>query len=132
MTALKRNDSTAKTLNLKIGNKTRIFINVAKTITERKIGYSGHQPIGYNEGLLFEFEKAAIHPFWMKDMLFNLDFIFIKNNKIVDILENIPAPKNNQGVTEYVYSKKPFNKVLEVKGGFVDKYKVNIGDKVDY
>src|SRR3989338_7088649 len=38
------------------------------------------------------FKKPASYPFWMKDMRFSLDFIWISNRKVVQISENVLPP----------------------------------------
>ena len=117
-----------KTKRLTIGNKVTIEVNIADTNQKRAKGYSNHPKIGYNEGLLFVFEQPNVYPFWMKEMLFDLDFIFIRDGRVIYLLENIKAPINNQGEVEYAISEKPFDRLLEVKAGFIDKYKIKISD----
>lgn len=121
-----------KTKRLTIGNKVTIEVNIADTNQKRAKGYSNHPEIDYNEGLLFVFEQPNVYPFWMKEMLFDLDFIFIKEEVVVYLLENIKAPVNNHGEVEYAISEKPFDQLLEVKAGFIDKYKIAIGDEVSF
>lgn len=120
--------STGK--KLLIEDKITIEITIANTDETRSQGYSNHQPIGFNEGLLFVFEKPDIYPFWMKEMLFDLDFIFVKNGQIVYLLKNIKAPVNNNGQINYAISQEPFDQILEVKSGFIDKFNIQLKDRV--
>lgn len=115
---------------LTIANKTTVSVTLADTDQKRTMGYSNHPEIGFNEGLLFVFDRPGRYPFWMKDMLFDLDFIFINNNRVVYLLKNIKAPVNNQGEIEYALSKVPFNQLLEVKAGFIDKHQVLLKDTI--
>lgn len=115
---------------LTIQDKVTIQVTIADSNQERAQGYSNHSPIGYDEGLLFVFEKADLYPFWMKDMLFDLDFIFIRDSRVVYLLKNIKAPVHNQGKMEYAISQEPFDQLLEVKAGFIDKYKIAVQDFV--
>jgi uncharacterized protein len=124
---LKKNTPKSQT-ELSIANKVKIAIEVANTDEELQQGYSNHQPISDKEGMLFIMPTIALHTFWMKDMLFDLDFIYIQNNKVVDLVKNIPSPANNQGEIAYVNPKVAVNQVLEVKSGFIDQYKIEIGD----
>jgi uncharacterized membrane protein (UPF0127 family) len=66
----------------------------------------------------------------MREMLFNLDFIFIRQNRIVDLVENVKNPKDNHGQIEFVNSRQAFDQALEVKAGFIKKYQVRINDPV--
>lgn len=113
---------------LKIGNKT-ILLEYAKTEEERTRGLSGRESLSEDVGLLFTFEKPDFYPFWMKDMNFPIDIIWIGDDfRVVDITENLATSTYPRSVT----SKKPAKYVLEVIAGFSKKNKVKIGDKVDF
>lgn len=110
-----------------INSQTKIFVEVAETEEKRTRGLSGREKLLDIEGMLFVFETPARHTFWMKDMKFDLDIIWINNKKIVDITENVSH--NNQQV---IYSPKvPVNMVLEVNAGFVKKNEIKIEDHVN-
>lgn len=81
-----------------------------------------------NKGMLFIFDNEDKHSFWMKNMKFSLDIIWInKNNKIVDIKNNVlPCNKN----CDSLVPKDSAKYVFEVNAGFTDKNNINIGDKV--
>jgi len=113
-----------------VENKTTIAITLANTEEKKIQGYSQHLPISYQEGMLFVYDQPNFYSFWMKDMLFDLDFIFIKDQRIVDLVEDVKAPPNNHGQIEYINSKKIFNKVLEVRSGFIKKYKTEINNRI--
>jgi len=110
-------------------NNTTISVEIKNTPETRKQGLSNREKLPENQGVLFIFDQPAQHSFWMKNMLFNLDFIWIKNNKVVDITENVPAPKNNQPPVS-LKPKSPVNKVLEVNAGFANQHNININDPV--
>ena len=124
--------SQFKTQKLNIADKVKINVTVADSNQERTQGYSNHPKISYNEGLLFVFPSANTYQFWMKDMLFDLDFIFIRDKRVVYLLENIKAPINNDGQIEYAISPKPFDQLLEVKAGFIEKYQIIINDSLSF
>ncbi len=115
---------------LTIKNKVTISITIADTDQKRTQGYSNHSAIGYDEGLLFVFDQPDRYQFWMKDMLFDLDFIFINGNRVVYLLENVKAPVNNNNEVEYAISQEPFDRLLEVKSGFIDKFNIKLKDTV--
>jgi len=59
----------------------------------RREGLSVKDSLEENEGMLFVFEEKNIKPsFWMKDMKFAIDIIWIDNEKIVQINENVQPP----------------------------------------
>ena len=84
--------------------------------------------------MLFVFENKGTYGFWMKDMEFAIDIIWIDENKnIVDIVENAaPQPgKKEKELTVY----KPRNDalyVLEVNAGLSNLNNLQIGDKVAF
>jgi len=110
-------------------NNTTIQVEIKDTPKTRKQGLSNRKHLPKDQGVLFIFDQPAQHSFWMKDMLFNLDFIWIKDNKVIDLTENVPAPKNNQPPVS-LKPKSPVNKVLEVNAGFIQKHHIKINDLV--
>lgn len=124
-------NSTVK--QIKVGSTT-IKVEVADTPEKRTKGLSGRNSMDFNSGMLFVFENKGITPvFWMKDMLFPLDLIWIANGKIVKIDKNLPAPKNNTEDKELPTYKSniPVDYVLEVNAGFTDKNNIKVGDSLD-
>ncbi|MFH1781353.1 MAG: DUF192 domain-containing protein, partial [Patescibacteria group bacterium] len=82
-----------------------------------------------NECMLFVFKESKSRTFWMKNMNFPLDIIFINNNEIVEIKENIQAP-DSADIPQYS-SKYPADTVLELPAGLVADNNIITGDKVD-
>lgn len=120
-----------KFANLQINDKL-IKVEVADTASKRSKGLGGKQSLGENEGMLFVFDKTDKHPFWMKGLIFPLDFIWIKNDKVVDLLPNIPPPEKGQADSSLpIYSsKEEVDKVLEVNAGTILKLNIKVGDSV--
>lgn len=120
--------------NLQI-NDTTLKVELADTPTRRSKGLSGRTSLAQSEGMLFIFDKSDKHPFWMKGLTFPLDFIWIQDEKIVDILENISFPSPGQPDSSIpIYSAKvEVDKVLEVNAGTVKRLNIKVGDiiKID-
>lgn len=121
--------SEFETKKLKVGT-TLISVEIADTTPKRSQGLSGRESLPSGSGMLFVFDSPRKYQFWMKGMRFPLDMIFIRNGKVVDILENVPNPvlgtadKNlpvYQPTTE-------IDMVLEVNSGFVKQSDTRIGD----
>lgn len=74
---------------LTINNKT-ISVEIADTENARSLGLSGRKSLGSDQGMLFIWDKEVYPIFWMKDMNFSLDLIWINAVKIVAINENVP------------------------------------------
>lgn len=116
-----------KNLVLEIVGKAKVsLIGVADTDKDRSLGLGGRQSLMANEGLLFVFPYLSRHTFWMKDMNFDLDFIWIANEKIVDITEKV----SHLNQTQLYSPQSVVDWVLEVNAGFVKRHQVVIGDQV--
>ena len=110
----------------------KITAEVADTPEKRELGLSYRTTLDENAGMLFVFENPNIPFFWMKDMNFPLDIIWIMDNKVIDIDKNVPIPKKGTPLNQlptYSPSDK-INYALEVNAGFADKNKIKIGDGV--
>lgn len=116
-----------------IGNTT-VNVDVADTQDKRAKGLGGRENLASNSGMLFVFDKADKYGFWMKGMKIALDFIWIKDGVVVDLLKNIQPPTPNQPDTSLpVYMpNQPVNMVLEVNSGFVDSHNIKVGDSVKF
>lgn len=121
---------SAKSPTAKINNRTfKLF--VAKSNRDKQIGLSKYKNIDSTQGMVFPFSKASYYPFWMKEMKFSIDIIYVKDGKIVTIYKNVPIPKNNSNPPIY-NSNAPADTVLEVNAGLSQKYNFKEGDKVSF
>ncbi len=111
-------------------DKHDFSVELETTSAQQQQGLSGRASLPKNQGMLFIFQTANRYPFWMKDMKFNLDIIFINNNKIVSIFQNVPAPKNaNSKLPTYTPSSQA-NQVLELNAGTAKADGFKNGDTV--
>jgi len=103
-------------------NNIEVMVEVSETADEKYKGLSFREGLVDNEGMLFLHERVGAHEYVMRDMNFDLDFIFIRDSKVVDIMKNVPRDyrKVIKGATTY-------NNVLEVPAGWSDKNKIEIG-----
>lgn len=112
-------------------NKHTIKLTVARTAEEKEIGLSKTNSISENEGMIFLFEKPDYYSFWMKDMKFPIDIIYINGEEIVTIEKNVQPPTKGKSPTIYT-STKPSDKVLEIQAGLSEKYNLKKGDRIKY
>jgi uncharacterized protein len=104
-----------------------VLVDTASTPLELERGLSGRKNLENNKGLLFIFENSDKHSFWMKDMLFPIDIIWINENMQVTYIKENARPE----LFPEIYKPNENAKyVLEVMAGFVDKHNLQIGDKV--
>ncbi|NQU77639.1 DUF192 domain-containing protein [Candidatus Falkowbacteria bacterium] len=115
------------------------FLTVRETIFEVEVvdsldkqirGLSGRENLEENEGMLFVYNTSETRSFWMKDMKFGLDIIFIDNEVVVDLVEGLSAPVGEEEIMGYT-SKETSDMVLEVNAGVVRDYGIEVGDRVD-
>ncbi len=107
-------------------------VELASTIVEQTRGLSYRTSLGENDGMLFIFSTGTIQTFWMKDMNFPLDMIWISGNTVDGFAQNVPAPAPGTQLWELPIVTSPANtdKVLEVNAGTVAKYNIKVGDTV--
>jgi len=107
-------------------------VAVAASEKEREIGLSETKQLSQNQGMLFLFGKPDYYSFWMKNMEFPIDIIYISNNVIVTIKSNAQPIKDTKESSIIYTSTEPADKVLEISAGLSEKYKFKNGDKVKY
>lgn len=105
-----------------------IRAEVAETPAARERGLSGRSGLGEGEGMLFRFTTPDIYVFWMKDMRFPIDIIWISGDRVADITENALPPA--AGALPQYYPKFPVDAVLEVRAGFARAYGITPGSSV--
>jgi uncharacterized protein len=117
-----------KTPQVTVNDKT-FKVLVAKTDQEKQIGLSNKKNLPQNEGMLFLFANPGFYSFWMKEMEFPIDIIYIKGDKVTTIIKNAQPPSDNENLTTF-QPKKESDKVLEVNAGDADKYKITEGSTI--
>ena len=103
-------------------------VSIANTEQQKEIGLSNINSLPQDQGMIFPFGRADYYSFWMRNMKFPLDIIYIANKKIVSIAANVSNP-NNPSVPLPVYKpSQPADTVLEINGGLSKKYHFSIGN----
>lgn len=115
--------------SIELGGK-RFRVQVADTDQERMAGLSNRENLPIDAGMLFIFPKKEIHTFWMKEMLFPLDIIWINNDEIIGWSENA-QPEGDKPRMTYS-SPAPVDRVLELSSGQIKALDLKIGDKIKY
>jgi hypothetical protein len=112
--------------------KTVIRAAVADSVATRTQGLSGRAAMKPDEAMLFIFPTAARYSFWMKDMMFPLDMVWIRNGRVVDISVNVPSPEPNASIlrSPRVKPATPADSLLEVNAGLAARHGWKTGDEV--
>ena len=115
-----------------IGGHTFV-LEVANDGNTRSQGLSRRQLLAENAGMLFVFETEAFHKFWMKEVHFPLDLLFISaDGKIVDI-QHMETESGILDADLSIYespARVPF--ALEILGGKVDELGLESGMFVQF
>jgi len=120
--------SVSNQSTLTIG-ETEVAIERADTPQQRAQGLSGRTGLRKGEGMLFVFEKPGIYRFWMKDMLFSIDIIWIDEwLRVVDTNENVDPVS----YPETFQAREPIQYALEVPAGFAKTNNIHIGTQVSF
>jgi len=125
-------------------NDSVFSVEIASTTIEQSRGLSGRNELSQNSGMLFLFNYSGVQSFWMKDMKFTIDIIWIGNNpsssedsdwsgKVLGFVENAPIQPNAQLWQLNIYnSPDGVSSVLEVDAGTVKRDNIKVGDVVNY
>ncbi|OGE86608.1 MAG: hypothetical protein A3J48_01550 [Candidatus Doudnabacteria bacterium RIFCSPHIGHO2_02_FULL_46_11] len=102
-------------------------IELAKTETEKFQGLSGRKSFPEKTGMLFIYDSPGYYSFWMKDMHFSIDIVWLDGNwQVVDIVEHVTPetfPRSSHPKEKAVYA-------LEVNAGLVAKNAWQIGQSL--
>lgn len=111
-------------------NGVKLNVEIVDTQTQRTKGLGGRDSLASDSGMLFTFNEPSKYSFWMKGLSFPLDFVWIKGDKVVSILQNVPPPASNQPDSSLpVYQPNvEVDKVLEVNAGVVQRLNIKVGD----
>lgn len=105
-----------------------VSCEVADDNSSRQSGLMFRKALPDNKGMLFVFEEESRPSFWMKNMLFPLDIIWIsKDDLVVGLSKGV---KPCAGACESISPQEKIKYAVEVGAGFVDKYKIGLGDRV--
>lgn len=121
-------DSLYKTKEVTIRNTT-IHALVADSAPLQSLGLGGRDGLEVGQGMLFIFAQSGIYPFWMKDMHFAIDIIWISADKKIVYMA--------QDITPSTYPStfgpsSPVRYVLEVPANFAVHNNFQIGDTVAF
>lgn len=74
-----------------VGGKT-VMVEIARTLQEREKGLSERKNLCVDCGMPFVFDQLGIYTFWMGRMYFDVDVLWIADDRIVDITLGVKKP----------------------------------------
>lgn len=111
---------------LSIGD-TMLTIDIANTENSREQGLSGRESLEPDHAMLFVFPEDGQYAFWMKEMQFPIDIVWIdKSGTIIDV-DNAVSPNTFPSTFS---PSAPVRYVLEANANFVSDHGIKIGDTV--
>ena len=116
---------------VKTSTGAEIHVEVADTQKKRSLGLGNRSSLKKGWGMLFVFEKLKPHRFWMKDMQFPLDIIWLDNHRIVHINHNA-KPASSGDEPDVMTSPVPVNFVLEIAAGRAAKLMLKKGQQMKF
>ena len=105
-----------------------IQTEVSDTSSSRELGLSFRKEMQIGEGMLFVFDTPGKYGFWMKDMNFPLDIIWLdKEGRVVYLVDSVavstfPGVFMNDPQAKYV---------LELNAGVASKLGIYLGTKLE-
>lgn len=106
--------------------RTVIDLELAQTEAEKEQGLSGRANLPESAGMLFVYTHDVQPNFWMKDMHFPLDIIWLDANYRISAISPQLAPETYPQTFAPAI---PIRYVLEVNAGFVDKHGLKVGEE---
>jgi uncharacterized membrane protein (UPF0127 family) len=112
----------------------RIGVETARTDLERRRGLGGRVALAPGQGMLFLYDEPAQRYFWMKDMRFAIDIVWILGDRVVGIHHDVrPEPDGRiDDDLRHYNSPEPVDRVLETPAGFCRQLGVSKGDRLQY
>lgn len=113
-----------RTIELK-GRSVRV--SVADTESTRRQGLSGRASLTEDEGMLFVFPQDGKYAFWMKDMFFSIDILWLSADGVVVYMAQNVSPDT---YPQHFEPNTPARYVLELPAGYAEAHEVRIGNIV--
>ena len=130
--ACNHNSSGYSDAKIKLAGQV-IQVDIASNESTRQLGLGGRQAMQENQGMWFVFDQSRIYTFWMKDMQFPIDIIWINSGKVVDITANAAVQPGATDIDLVRYSpSSSASRVLELNSGWASRHGLQVGDLVQY
>lgn len=105
-----------------------IIIEIADNDEDRAQGMMYRSEMADSLGMLFVFDQPKKQSFWMKNTPLSLDIMYVDESGAIESLYKNTTPYS----TSKIPSVNEAKYVVEVTGGFTDRYEINVGDMIAY
>ena len=115
-----------------LSDGTVIPVEIADTEKKRNRGLGFRSSLRQGWGMLFVFDSKKPHGFWMKDMHFPIDIIWLDNYRIVHIEHSVPPPVPGESSPPVFTPPSASNFVLEIAEGQSEALHLKVGQTLRY
>jgi uncharacterized membrane protein (UPF0127 family) len=120
--------NTESCLRLPDSSDCKFKMEVANTTDKRAIGLSYRDSMDQGKGMLFIFDRTAEQCMWMKDMKFDLDMLWLNEQKeIIKIERQVPPSSYPSSLcaqdTKYV---------IELNSGAANRAGLSVGQRLNF
>lgn len=110
-------------------NDAEYTVALAQSDERKQLGLSYVESMPADHGMAFIYKDADVYPFWMKDMNFDLDFIWVKNGKVVEVTPYVSSKPLDQYKITKPYT--AVDTVIELNAGQIEANQIGVGDSVN-
>lgn len=112
---------------LRVGSQL-LTVEVADTSAAQSRGLSGRSGLAEDAGMLFTYATATTPRFWMPDMSFGLDLIWISGDRVIGITPGV-LPESYPNTFS---PPQPVTAALEVSAGWAQRHGIEAGALVEW
>lgn len=117
-------------ITMQIGER-ELYVEVVDQPKNIELGLGNRDEIG-SDGMLFVFPQKRFVSFWMYQMRFPLDIVWIDDDQVIGLSTNLPPPEPAQSIQELPTYRSPaaVTHVLEIDAGRAEELGLTVGDLV--
>jgi uncharacterized membrane protein (UPF0127 family) len=110
---------------------SHVSAELAQRDEDRQRGLMYRERIKRNEGMLFVFKREGFYDFWMKNVSFPIDILWLDGERRILHIQ-AQAPPCDQGDCPSYSSPQPALFVLELKAGEAERRGLKLNDRLDF
>ena len=119
---------------IRIGNTTYV-VDLAVAASDRARGLSGRPTLEADRAMLFVYDEDEPRTFWMPDMHFPLDMVWIRSDcTVAGVTADVPNPPLDtpRGELPRYPSNEPVRFILEINAGQAETHRIFPGGHVEF
>jgi uncharacterized membrane protein (UPF0127 family) len=106
-----------------------VYARIATSSADLERGLSGTSSLSEDEGMLFVFDIIGERGFWMRDMAYPIDIVWINSDKTVIGISSDIDPGTYPNI---FFPPGPVKYVLELNAGFAEENKIATGTPLTF